>query len=68
MEENEGIKYWSETPEEVLLAVHSNANGLSAEEAEVRLKQHGQNTLKEQKKIRSLRPSSASSKIRSSSY
>ena len=50
MQEKEGIKYWSETPEEVLEAVHSNANGLSAEEAAVRLKQHGQNTLKEQKK------------------
>ena len=46
MQEKEGIQYWSETPEEVLLAVHSNANGLSAEEAAVRLKQHGQNTLK----------------------
>ena len=44
MQEKVRINYWSVTPEEMLEAVHSNVNGLAAEEAAVRLKQHGQNS------------------------
>lgn len=55
MQEKVRINYWSVTPEEMLEAVHSNVNGLAAEEAAVRLKQHGQNTLRKQKKDTQLR-------------
>lgn len=50
MQEKERINYWSLTAEEAVKAVHSDANGLAAEEAAARLKQYGENAFRKQNK------------------
>lgn len=51
MLEQESSKYWSLPPEVVLDLIQSNTNGLTIEEAALRLKRYGENTLKTKKKI-----------------
>jgi Mg2+-importing ATPase len=50
MQEPEKVKYWSALSTTVLKDLRSSPAGLSAEEAASRLKEYGENTIKEQKK------------------
>lgn len=48
------IKYWSISTTEALEQFHSDINGLTDEEAAIRLKENGENTIKKQKKTSQL--------------
>ena len=48
------IKYWSLSPTEVIKAFHSDVNGLASEDAALRLKENGENSIKKQKKTSQL--------------
>lgn len=47
--------YWSQTPEQVLSALHASANGLEPADAAQRLKQYGLNAIKVQQQATALR-------------
>jgi len=51
MQKQESTKYWSMSSDEALKYFNSSAAGLKAEEAALRLKENGENSIKEQKKI-----------------
>lgn len=54
MQGQDGIKYWSLTLDAALQLFHSTAAGLTSEDAAARLKEHGENTIREQKKTSQL--------------
>ncbi|MEQ8198340.1 MAG: magnesium-translocating P-type ATPase [Clostridiaceae bacterium] len=54
MKKKDSVKYWSMPLDAVLQHFHSTINGLTSEDAELRLKEYGENSIKEQKKISQL--------------
>ena len=54
MQKKDSVKYWSMPLDAVLQHFHSAINGLTSEDAELRLKEYGENSIKEQKKISQL--------------
>ncbi|TJX13931.1 magnesium-translocating P-type ATPase [Tissierella creatinini] len=54
MQKQNGIKYWSSTMDTVLSHFHSTLAGLTSEDAALRLKDQGANSIKEQKKTSQL--------------
>lgn len=54
MKKQDGIEYWSLPSDTALQQFHTTRTGLTPEEAALRLKEHGENSIKEQKKTSQL--------------
>ncbi len=50
MESQNGVKYWSRSEEEILASFHLTLDGLTSKQAEARLIEYGENTIKKKRK------------------